>query len=89
MKSLEHIASEVLLLRKGQRLTLAHRILASVEPEMPADVEAAWDLEIRERIGRYDSGRTVAFSGQAVFAELDKRLKRRITSFSRLRSPLA
>ena len=76
MKSLDTIASEALLLPKDQRLTLAHRILASVEPEMPADVEAAWDLEIRERISRYDAGRTVAVSGQEVFAELDKRLKR-------------
>ena len=50
-------------------------LFRSVEPEMPADVEAAWDLEIRERIGRYDAGRTVAVSGQGVFAELDKRLK--------------
>ena len=47
MKSLERIASEALLLPKDQRFTLAHRILASVEPEMPADMEAAWDLEIR------------------------------------------
>ena len=76
MKSLETIASEALLLPKDQRFTLAHRILASVEPEVPADVEAAWDLEIRERIGSYDAGRTVAVSGQQVFAELDKRLKR-------------
>ena len=76
MKSLETIASEALLLPKDQRFTLAHRILASMEPEMPADVEAAWDLEIRERIGRYDAGSTVAVSGQQVFAELDKRLKR-------------
>jgi putative addiction module component (TIGR02574 family) len=76
MMSLENIASEALRLPKDQRFTLAHRILASVEPEGDAEVEAAWDLEIRERIGRYDAGRTVGVSGQEVFAELDKRLKR-------------
>ena len=75
MKSLDNIASEALLLPKDQRFTLAHRILASVEPEMDAGVEAAWDSEIRERIEKYDSGRTVAVSGQEVFAELDKKLK--------------
>ena len=75
MKSLEHIASEALLLPKDQRFTLAHRILASVEPEMDAGVEAAWDSEIRERIEKYDADRTVAVSGQEVFAELDKKLK--------------
>jgi hypothetical protein len=76
MKSMETIASEALLLPKDQRFTLAHRILASVEPERDADAEAVWDLEIRERIRRYDAGRTVGISGKEVFAELDKRLKR-------------
>jgi putative addiction module component (TIGR02574 family) len=75
MKSLDNIASEALLLPKDQRFTLAHRILASVEPQMDAGVEAAWDSEIRERIEKYDADRTVAVSGQEVFAELDKKLK--------------
>ena len=34
MKSLETIASEAMLLPKDQRFTLAHRILASIEPEI-------------------------------------------------------
>jgi hypothetical protein len=72
MKSLESIASEALLLPKDQRFTLAQRILSSVEPE----ADAAWDLEIRERIKRYDAGLTMGISGQDVFAELDKKLKR-------------
>jgi hypothetical protein len=76
MKSMETITSEALLLPKDQRFTLAHRILASIEPERDADAAAAWDLEIRERIRRYDAGQTVGVSGQEVFAELDKRLKR-------------
>jgi putative addiction module component (TIGR02574 family) len=75
MKSLESIASDALLLPKDQRFTLAHRILSSVEPEREAQVEAAWDLEIRERIKRYDAGQTTGFSGPQVFAELDKKLK--------------
>ena len=76
MKSMETITLEALLLPKDQRFTLAHRILASVEPEPDAAVEAAWDLEIRERIRRYDACRTVGVSGQEVLAELDNRLKR-------------
>ena len=75
MKSLENIASEALLLSEDQRFTLAHRILSSVEPELEAQVEAAWDMEIRERIRKYDAGQTTGFSGQEVFAELDKKLK--------------
>jgi hypothetical protein len=76
VKSFENIASEALLLPEDQRFTLAHRILSSVEPEMEAQVEAAWDMEIRERIKMYDTGQTAGFSGQEVFAELDKKLKR-------------
>lgn len=76
MKSLENIASEALLLPKDQRLTLAHRILSSVEPKAEAEVERAWDTEIRERIKRYDSGQTTGMPGREVFAELDKKLKR-------------
>ncbi len=76
MKSLENIASEALLLPKDQRFTLAHRILSSVEPEMEAGAEAAWEGEIRERIRRYDAGMTAGLSGQEVFAGLDKKLKR-------------
>jgi len=76
MKSLENIASEALLLPADQRFTLAHRILSSVEPEMEAQVETAWDMEIHERIRKYDAGQTSGVSGQEVFTELDKKLKR-------------
>ena len=75
MKSLETIESDALLLSKDQRLTLAHRILSSVEPEVEAGAETAWDLEIRERIKRYDAGQTIGLPGREVFAELDKKLK--------------
>jgi len=76
MKSLDSIESEALLLPKDQRFTLAHRILSSVEPEVEAEVEEAWDAEIRERIKRYDAGQTVGVPGREVFAQLDKKPKR-------------
>jgi putative addiction module component (TIGR02574 family) len=75
MKSLEDIESEALLLPRDQRFTLAHRILSSVEPDMKAEAEAAWDMEIRERIRKYDAGLTSGVPGQEVFAELDKKLE--------------
>jgi len=59
-----------------QRFTLARRILASVEPEGGAGVDAAWTLEIRERIRRYDSGETKGIPASEVFAEADRRLAR-------------
>jgi putative addiction module component (TIGR02574 family) len=75
MKSLEDIESEALLLPRDQRFTLAHRILSSIEPDMKAEAEAAWDMEIRERIRKYDAGLTSGVPGQEVFAELDKKLE--------------
>ena len=75
MKTLESLATEALLLPKDQRLTLAHRILASVEPELDQSTDAAWDQEIQARIKRYDAGLAVGIPGAEVFNELDKRLK--------------
>jgi putative addiction module component (TIGR02574 family) len=75
MKSLEDIESEALLLPRDQRFTLAYRILSSIEPDMKAEAEAVWDMEIRERISKYDAGLTSGVPGQEVFAELDKKLE--------------
>jgi hypothetical protein len=73
--SIEAIASEAMLLPRDQRFTLAHRILVSMEPAEDSGVEMAWEIEIKDRIRRYDEGRVVGISGTAVFAELDQRLK--------------
>jgi hypothetical protein len=73
MKSVEDIASEALLLPKDQRFTLAHRILSSVEPEADAAVQDIWNVEIRERIQRYDTGRSGAVPGGEV-APLNERI---------------
>jgi Putative addiction module component len=74
--SLETIESEAMLLPKDQRLTLAHRILASVEAAPEEGVETAWELELKERIRKYDAGLSRGISGPEVFAGLDKILKR-------------
>jgi len=83
MKSVEEIVSQALLLPKDQRFSLAHRILSSVEPEIKSEVEAAWDMEIRERIKRYDAGQSVGIPGRKVFADLNKKLKRPTQNLSR------
>jgi putative addiction module component (TIGR02574 family) len=74
--TLENIASEALLLPQDQRLTLAHRILASLEPVQETGADAEWDAEIRERIKKYDAGLVTGHAGPEVFAELDKKLKK-------------
>jgi len=74
--SVEAITSEALHLSQDQRLTLAHRILASVEPAPDAQVEREWEAEIQERIRQYDAGLSTGIPSSRVFAELDEKLKR-------------
>lgn len=74
--SVETIVAQAVRLSPDQRLTLAHRILSSVEPEGSAETDAAWDREIRERIARYDAGEARSVPASEVFAELDRRLRR-------------
>lgn len=72
--TVEALAHDAIELPPDQRLSLAHRILASVEPDGGPAVDAAWDGEIRERIRRYDAGETKAIPAAVVFGELDRRL---------------
>ena len=58
MSSISQILQEALRLPEDQRLTLVNRLLTLGEPEASDDVKHAWDLEIRERIARYDEGAT-------------------------------
>jgi putative addiction module component (TIGR02574 family) len=76
MSLLDAVEAEALRLPKDQRLTLAHRIMASVEPAVARKVESAWEREILQRIKRYDSGVSKGRSGKEVFAELDQKLKK-------------
>jgi putative addiction module component (TIGR02574 family) len=75
-ESVDTIAAEAARLPADQRLTLAHKILTSVEPEPSSETDAAWDREIRERMARYDAGQVQAIPASEVFAELDRRLQR-------------
>ena len=74
--SIETLVSEAMQLPPDQRLTLAHRILSSVEPVASSEIDAAWDAEIRERIARYDAGGVRSIPAAEVFAEVDRRLRR-------------
>jgi putative addiction module component (TIGR02574 family) len=75
-EAVDAIIAEVVRLPADQRLTLAHKILSSVEPEESTETEAAWDKEIRERIARYDAGEVPTIPAAEVFAELDRRLQK-------------
>lgn len=75
-KAIESLVSQAIRLPPDQRMTLAYRILSSVEPAPSEESEADWDAEIRARIARYDAGGVKTVPASEVFAELDRRLKR-------------
>lgn len=74
--SIDALVSEAMHLPPDQRLTLAHRILSSVEPEASSEIDAAWDSAIRERITQYDAGGVKSIPAGEAFAEVDRRLRR-------------
>ena len=73
-KPLDTLTSDALTLPEDQRLTLAHRLLSSLEPREAKEVEAAWDTEIQRRIQAYDGGDVQSLSASQVFQEVDERL---------------
>jgi len=72
----DNILAEAIRLSPEQRLTVAHRLLSSVEPEPTDEIEAVWEAEIRDRIARYDAGAVGSVPAAEVFSELDRRLRR-------------
>lgn len=76
IQTIDDLAAIAIQLPPDQRFTLAQRILASVEPQADSDVDRAWVAEIRERMARYDSGKTQGIPGAEVFSEIDRRLSR-------------
>ena len=74
--SVDTLTADALRLPLDQRLTLAHRLLSSVEPTASERVDSAWHAEIRERIARFDEAHGSAIPAVEVFTELDRRLRR-------------
>jgi len=74
VSTLELLEKEALLLPDDQKVTLAHRILASAEPQPDPSIEALWEAEIVNRIEKLDRGGTSLHSVSEVFMELDRRL---------------
>ena len=68
--SLEALSRDALVLPPDQRMALAPRLLVGVELGPEAGPEAAWDVEIAKRIGRFDRGETFAIPADEVFAAL-------------------
>ncbi|MGO9567893.1 MAG: addiction module protein [Desulfomonilaceae bacterium] len=53
-----------------ERARLAESLLESLQHEGGAEVEAAWEQEIRARVAAYRRGEEKAIDGESVLAEL-------------------
>jgi putative addiction module component (TIGR02574 family) len=74
MKTLDSIAADALLLPADQRLSLAHKMLSSVDGNPDPNTESAWQEEIQERIRKYDSGETQGIPGPEAMRDLKRKL---------------
>ena len=74
---LESIACEALELPPDQRVTLAHRLLTSIDLEPEVGASQAWQKEIERRIQNYDQGHSTTIPAAEVFAKLAKIAPRR------------
>ena len=74
--TLESITHEMLELPGSQRLALARIILDLDSGPPDADVEEAWDKEIRARLKAYDEGKLETVPFEQLKNEIDAGLRR-------------
>jgi putative addiction module component (TIGR02574 family) len=68
--NLEALSADALGLPPDQRVTLAYRLLSSIELDPDPEAEAAWEAEIARRITRFESGESQPVPAAEVFASL-------------------
>jgi len=60
------------LLSPDERARLAEAITESLREAMPAEIEAAWEAEIRRRVDAYERGEATFIPAEDVFAKARK-----------------
>jgi putative addiction module component (TIGR02574 family) len=68
--TLDAVAHDALVLPPDQRMALAYRLLASVEPEPEPGADAAWEAEIAQRIARFDACESKGVPAAEVFRSM-------------------
>jgi len=71
----EDVVKIAMDLSPEDRLVLAEILLQSTEATEEAEVSAAWDVEIRERIRAIEEGRVIGIPHEEVMREMEARLK--------------
>lgn len=72
--SVDELSRKARALPPEDRVRLAEELLATVQ-EVDAEVEQAWDQEIRRRIAEIDNGTAKLVPAEEVFAEVRRLLK--------------
>jgi putative addiction module component (TIGR02574 family) len=67
--TLKELEEQARALTAEERARLAEVLLESLQDAPIAEIEAAWDAEIEQRIPAYDRGELQTFSAEDVFAE--------------------
>ena len=70
----DELSRKARALPPADRVRLAEELLATVQ-EVDAEVEVAWDEEIKRRIAEIDSGMAKLIPAEEVFAEVRRLLK--------------
>lgn len=76
--TVERIEAEMLQRSTEERAYLAQRLIESLDDEEfddPAEVERAWEEEIKRRQEEYRSGKVQAIPAEAVFRDARARLR--------------
>ena len=73
---LERVIEQALSLPGLERLSVARRILESVEPEASEEVERAWEAEIIKRVEKIDSGTAKFRPWEEIRKDFDSRFPR-------------
>ena len=69
------LSQRALELAPEDRARLAEELLASLDTDVSAEGDAAWDAELRQRIADVDSGAATLLSADDVFARVRSQLR--------------
>ena len=67
--TLKELEAQVRSLSAEERARLVESLLESLRDAPLAEIERAWEIEIRERVAAYDRGELPTFSAESIFAE--------------------
>jgi putative addiction module component (TIGR02574 family) len=75
MKTMEEIRREAMALSGGERASLAHDLILSLEEAEAYELSPEQEAEIRKRVRRVKRGKATSRPAGEVLAEIEARLK--------------